>query len=174
VPRSKKVKEPKPEPKSSPEARAKAVSNRDRLIFNLAPGEKTKIKKFQDDKCAITGEVLGSAFYLDHAHDDGLVRGILSFKVNKGLALFDDNPAYLRAAADYIDDPPAPKALGEKVYGVLGRVTKKATRKQGKKRVNNRLYGPDGTPHPQPRAVFTNTKGPKKSGRITAPKSVAA
>lgn len=118
--------------------------------------EKNKVKAFQDNKCGVTKQPANS-LYLDHDHKTGLVRGLLSYKVNKGLGLFNDDPKLLRAAADYLDNPPVTAALGEEVYGIMGRVTKgitKTQKKKGKTRVE-RLYGPHGTPTPQPRASTT-------------------
>lgn len=40
---------------------------------------------------------------LDHCHTSGQVRGILCTRCNSGLGQFRDNPAILRAAADYLE-----------------------------------------------------------------------
>jgi Recombination endonuclease VII len=122
-----------------------------RKFFNLAPGEKAKILEFQGNVCAITKrryrrDGLPLQLSVDHCHDTGRIRGILSHDVNKGLAFFDDDPTLLRAAAAYLEENPATSALGEEVYGVLGRTYKRVTK--------NLRYGPDGTKQPQHRAVF--------------------
>jgi recombination endonuclease VII len=114
------------------------------LIFNTCSEEYEACLTLQNNVCAITGKP-SSTLYLDHDHHSGLVRGLISYKVNKGLALFDDSPDNLRAAADYLENPPFTRAAGEPVYGVMGRVTKKP---------KNRIYGPDGTKTPQPRAIL--------------------
>lgn len=40
---------------------------------------------------------------VDHDHESGIVRGLLCTDHNNGLGLFGDDPALLRAAADYIE-----------------------------------------------------------------------
>jgi Recombination endonuclease VII len=145
VPRkAKAAPKPKAPPKSSQATRDKARESRLRLIFNTCSEEYEKTLEFQNYVCGVTKKP-ASTLYLDHDHATGKLRGLISYRINKGLALFDDNPAYLRAAADYLENPPYTLAVGEDVYGVLGRVTKKA---------KNRKYGPTGTKTPQPRAVF--------------------
>jgi hypothetical protein len=56
----------------------------------------------------------------DHDHKTGLIRGRLDWKINYGLGLLGDDPITLRLLADYLEDPPAPHALGRKVYGLIG------------------------------------------------------
>lgn len=113
------------------------------VLFNITQEEYDKILKFQGGGCAITGVKFGR-LCVDHDHKDGALRGILSWKINRALESFKDNPQWLRAAADYLENPPIPQALGEVVHGVLGRVTRKPS---------NRRYGPDGSKTPQPRSV---------------------
>jgi hypothetical protein len=40
---------------------------------------------------------------IDHCHKTRTVRGLLCGKCNVGLGYYDDNPAFLRKAADYIE-----------------------------------------------------------------------
>jgi hypothetical protein len=96
----------------------------------------------QQGVCAISGKKPKTVLHIDHDHKTGQVRGLLNSWINKGLAAFQDNPEWLRKAADYLENPPVTAALGEDVFGVVGRVSRKA---------KSRRYGPDGSKEPQPR-----------------------
>lgn len=133
----------------TPEEKAKAAKAADarlRQIFNITSEEYEKVLAYQNGVCYISQQPPneGLSLSVDHRHSDGLTRGLLSPWVNKGLSYFKDDPAQLRRAADYLDNPPVTIALGEAVYGVMGKSTKKAA---------SRKYGPTGTKTPQPRTV---------------------
>jgi hypothetical protein len=53
---------------------------------------------------------------VEHRHSDGLVRGLACQRCNQNLAAFYENPEMLRRAADFLENPPAEKMLGRKVY----------------------------------------------------------
>jgi predicted nucleic acid-binding Zn ribbon protein len=59
----------------------------------------------QDGRCAICGtdEWGPKGSQVDHCHDTGAVRGVLCTNCNNGLGRFRDDPALLRAAADYLE-----------------------------------------------------------------------
>lgn len=61
----------------------------------------------QDGLCAICGtDTPGRKhenFSVDHDHLTGRVRALLCHFCNVGIGHFGDNPATLRAAADYLD-----------------------------------------------------------------------
>jgi Recombination endonuclease VII len=117
-----------------------AKDKRDRLLYNLLPGEREKIARFQNYKDPITGYPLKARANLDHDHTSGLCRGLLNPLTNKRLV---DDLTKLKKMETYLLNPPAVIALGEKVYGLIGRAKRKKTM----------LYGPAGTPLPQTRSV---------------------
>ena len=63
----------------------------------------------QEWMCAICGifeeeNVFGRRFAQDHSHKTNKNRGLLCYHCNIGLGNFMDDPKFLRAAADYIED----------------------------------------------------------------------
>jgi len=103
-------------------------------LYRLTPDDFRKMTAAQGGKCAISGKrPLNLRLNIDHRHGDGLIRGLLTMTMNKGLGYFNDDPALLRAAADYLDNPPAVQALGRKVYGLLGQAKVKRIMKYGPK-----------------------------------------
>lgn len=58
---------------------------------------------------------------LDHRHLDGLVRGYICAACNSKIGDDHENAAWYRRAADYLDNPPAIKMIGEHfIPGSLG------------------------------------------------------
>jgi hypothetical protein len=64
----------------------------------------------QRDGCAICGFVplpdgknAAARLHVDHDHETGKVRALLCNGCNRGMGYLGDNPARLRAAADYIE-----------------------------------------------------------------------
>lgn len=59
----------------------------------------------QGGRCAICQEVPTGErpWHVDHCHDSGIVRELLCGPCNTGLGHMRDNPAVLRAAADYLE-----------------------------------------------------------------------
>jgi Recombination endonuclease VII len=96
--------------------------------FRLTPEEWETILKYQGGVCAISGKPpVTRALAADHDHKTGKVRGALSLNINRGLAYFSDDPVLLRKAADYLENPPASRALGKEVFGLIGKAKKKKT-----------------------------------------------
>ena len=112
---------------------------RDALFYNLLPHERDLLRLAQNNLDPITGEELKPYAHLDHDHKTGLIRGLLNPMTNKFLR---DDIALLEASIRYLKNPPAIAAFGGPVYGLIGKAQKK----------KKMLYGPDGTPEPQPRS----------------------
>lgn len=115
-------------------------AKRDREFYNLLPGEREKIRAAQGGVDPISGEPLVDYAHVDHDHKTGLIRGLLNPMTNKFLI---DKVDILRKSIAYLENPPAVKALGGPVYGLIGKAKKK----------KKMLYGPNGDPAPQTRFV---------------------
>lgn len=83
--------------------------------YGLSPEQQARLMAFQDGACAICHRLLDgrkqAAPHVDHEHG-GEVRGLLCNHCNQGLGQFLDNPAFLRAAIEYLASPPARAILG--------------------------------------------------------------
>jgi len=80
-------------------------SNLRRLYqLDLTLAEYQEWRSRQDGHCKICGrEVSGKSAHADHDHATGRLRDELCDTCNRGLGNFKDNPALLRAAAEYIE-----------------------------------------------------------------------
>lgn len=102
-------------------------------LYRLTCEEWEKILVFQKGVCAISGEPAGSKrLATDHCHKTGRIRGLLDWRMNRAIAMFRDDPKLLRAAADYLERPSAPRALGKETYGLLGKAQRKRKMIYGK------------------------------------------
>jgi hypothetical protein len=54
--------------------------------------------------CGTTDRGSRGKFFIDHCHKTGKVRGALCHGCNSGIGHFLDNPTFLRAAADYLEE----------------------------------------------------------------------
>lgn len=77
--------------------------------FNISIEEQLSMLSAQGNKCAICGclpcddrNLRRRQLCLDHCHDTGEVREFLCAKCNTAIGGFNDNPALLTAAADYL------------------------------------------------------------------------
>lgn len=126
---------------SAEKARAKHLMDN----FKLTPAKWDTVDEYQGKVCAVCGRpnYTGKRLSTDHAHADGLFRGLLCQQCNPllgkienafvrlgmhkvpGLNLVD----VIKKLAEYVQNPPATAALGKPHYGYPGRVGTKTHRK---------------------------------------------
>ena len=122
--------------------RANAKRTRLMLLYRIIPEEQDAVEQYQrKDRTLRILLTKGNAteegrLYNDHRHSDGLYRGRLSYLINKALGTIENTykertSAILRALADYLDNPPAVRVIGER-WGLLGRAKKKRKMVYGK------------------------------------------
>jgi len=70
--------------------------------YGLTRADVAVLRAGQGDACAICGAAQPE--HLDHDHATGRIRALLCQRCNQGLGLMRDNPAVLRAAADYVEE----------------------------------------------------------------------
>jgi hypothetical protein len=68
--------------------------------YGITAAEADLMLEQQGGLCAICGAA--TAVHVDHDHATGQVRALLCFNCNGGLGQFKDDPAVLRAAAEYV------------------------------------------------------------------------
>jgi hypothetical protein len=73
-----------------------------RRIYGLTPEQWDTLVLGQEGRCAVCSAAHGNV-HVDHDHVTGAPRGLLCGECNMGLGKFRDDPALLRAAADYLD-----------------------------------------------------------------------
>jgi hypothetical protein len=88
-----------------PDALAESArARRLRHQYGLSVDEYDAMLARQGGVCAVCGGGPGArAFCVDHDHDTGAVRGLLCNPCNAGIGQLGDDPARLRAAADYLE-----------------------------------------------------------------------
>ncbi|MFD5050452.1 MULTISPECIES: endonuclease VII domain-containing protein [Streptomyces] len=92
-------------------------SARVQATYGLGPGEYDELFRLQGGKCAICGGTRKQRLSVDHCHKTNLVRGLLCRMCNgRLLTAARDRPEVLRAAADYLENPPAQHHLGLRYY----------------------------------------------------------
>jgi len=100
------------------DCRRKARSNathrwRVEKTYGLEKGDYDKLLEGQEGRCAICGGTRRQRLSVDHDHSTGVVRGLLCRLCNgRLLTAARDNPEILRAAADYLEKPPAIEIIG--------------------------------------------------------------
>lgn len=90
-------------------------------VYHITLAEFRKILKQQDGCCAICKRLMNFLnkkgkktcdFAVDHCHKTGLIRGLLCMECNRALGRWRDNNARVKAAGEYVTNPPAVAAIG--------------------------------------------------------------
>jgi hypothetical protein len=85
--------------------------------YGLTADEYALILAGQGERCAICRRKPRYNLDVDHDHRNGLVRGLLCKLCNRRLLpSVRDDACVLYLAISYLADPPAPAALGRKIY----------------------------------------------------------
>lgn len=73
--------------------------------YGITVQDYEELLQAQDGKCALCGGITeaNGLLYVDHSHRTGKVRALLCNSCNVALGLFKDDPALMRAAADYVE-----------------------------------------------------------------------
>ena len=80
--------------------------------YGITQAQRDVILHYQNGACAVCGgDNGGRTLNVDHNHKTKEVRGLLCFRCNKYVIGRWQDGKILRAAADYLDDPPARRAL---------------------------------------------------------------
>ena len=81
------------------------IAHRKQRVYGVTPERFADMLAEQDERCAICRKTFKDArdTHIDHDHATGAVRDLLCGNCNPGLGKFLDDPALLRAAADYLD-----------------------------------------------------------------------
>lgn len=130
-------------------AKLKARAKRLWDNYKLTVAQWEQISEYQHGVCYICGRVervSGRSLATDHSHLDGLIRGLLCSQCNPWIGKIEN--AFVRLGlknagldfvtcvarvAEYINNPPATRALGAATYGYAGRTGTKKHRKLLKK-----------------------------------------
>jgi hypothetical protein len=97
--------------RTEPTYRKRIIERMRRKRYGISHSEWAHLLALQGGVCAICHRA-AHPLCIDHCHATGQVRGLLCRKCNSGLGYYADNPARLRAAADYLERmrlaPPLP------------------------------------------------------------------
>lgn len=74
-----------------------------RRAYQMSMEEYEAALTAQNGRCAACGDLSDRRLHVDHDHRTQQRRGLLCWRCNNGLGLFADDPARLRAAADYLE-----------------------------------------------------------------------
>lgn len=71
--------------------------------YGITPEQYQQMCDAQEGRCAICGQAPAHRLHVDHDHESGAVRQLLCRPCNYALGNAKDDPARLRAMADYLD-----------------------------------------------------------------------
>jgi hypothetical protein len=74
-----------------------------RVKYGLSLEDYDAMAARQNGVCAICRRKSDKVLSVDHSHETGMLRSLLCQGCNSGLGHFRDDPALLRAAADYVE-----------------------------------------------------------------------
>ena len=87
--------------------KAKARQWNIKNAYGMVESDYEAMASAQGDRCAICDgsdpKHVSGKWNIDHDHKTGKVRALLCGSCNRGLGKFEDDPARLRAAADYLE-----------------------------------------------------------------------
>jgi hypothetical protein len=89
---------------AKPEVKRRLRDGYYRRTYGISADEVDEMLASQGGGCAICGDrpKRAASMHLDHEHAGGKVRAILCLSCNQGIGKFRDDPAILRAAAEYL------------------------------------------------------------------------
>lgn len=120
----------------------RAVDLRLRRNYGLTLAEYTLVLKYQKGGCAICKRPASdfrNRFAVDHCHLSGLLRGLCCWGCNRAIGVFRDDVKRLKAAVEYLTNPPVTIVFGTARYTAPGRVgTKKRAKLLKALEVNTR------------------------------------
>ena len=101
------------------------------LQFGLTPAEYDQVLAYQGGVCALCGRPpVNQRLGTDHDHKTGETRGFVCWGCNKALAYLHDSSELARKVVEYLERPPVFQALGRRVFGRPGRVSRKMKAKE--------------------------------------------
>lgn len=73
--------------------------------YGITPDQYDQMFLAQYGRCKICRRIgNGRRLHVDHEHSTGRVRGLLCGKCNRGIGMFDDNPAILLKVCEYLQE----------------------------------------------------------------------
>src|SRR4051812_40873902 len=99
--------------RQEPEVKRRERAGHLKRKFGISLEDYDRLLAEQHGGCAICGDPPepGGNLHVDHDHEDGRVRGLLSVRCNNGLGQFKEDPELIDRAASYADRTPEDEAV---------------------------------------------------------------